>query len=92
MAEKFDEFSKHLARKQTRRGALKFMGAGLVSAFVATVFSRSVDADRARKSFLPLIFNSAGISTDLLHNREPQFNSTRNLRRRSFSFKFNSTR
>ena len=92
MAGKFDEFSKHLARKQTRRGALKFMGAGLVSAFVATVFSRGVDADRARKSFLPLVFNSAGISLNALHDREPQFNSTRNVRRRSFFFNFNATR
>lgn len=46
MAEKFDEFSKHLAKKQTRRGVLKFLGAGIVGAFVSTVFSREADADR----------------------------------------------
>jgi hypothetical protein len=45
VANKFDEFSKHLAKKQTRRGALKFLGAGLVSAFIATVFTSNKAAD-----------------------------------------------
>jgi hypothetical protein len=67
LSDKFDEFSKHLARKQTRRGALKFLGAGLVSAFLGTVFSRTADADRSGRGFTNFIqFNST----------QPNFNQT----------------
>lgn len=48
MSRKFDEFSKHLATKQTRRGALRFLGAGLIGAFVSTIFSREADATHWR--------------------------------------------
>jgi hypothetical protein len=81
MAEKFNEFSKHLARKQTRRGALKFMGAGLVSAFVATVFTRGADADRNGRDFFKYInFNKTNPNfngTFVFNATKPFFNATK---------------
>ncbi|MGE0685846.1 MAG: hypothetical protein AB7P33_03810 [Dehalococcoidia bacterium] len=44
MAEKFDEFSKHLARKHSRRGAFKLFGAGIIGAAAATAFGQSASA------------------------------------------------
>ena len=48
MAEKFDNFSKHLATKQTRRGALKFLGAGIIGATFGALFTREADAGGRR--------------------------------------------
>lgn len=44
MADKFDSFSKHLAARQTRRGALKFLGAGIIGAAFGALFTRETDA------------------------------------------------
>lgn len=46
MADKFDSFSKHLATKQTRRGALKFLGAGIFGAALGALFTNQADAGR----------------------------------------------
>ena len=69
MAEKFDEFSKHLARKRTRRGLLKFFGAGIIGAFTATALPKgNAEAD-------PDIL---GIFRKLLffNGTNPEFNGT----------------
>jgi hypothetical protein len=82
LAEKFDEFSKHLAKKQTRRGVLKFLGAGIVGAFVSTVFSREADADRTAPRFNSTLpeFNSTlpTVNSVLprINNLLPEFNRT----------------
>ena len=94
MSQKFDEFSKHLARKQTRRGALKFMGAGLVSAFVATVFTRGTEADPKGRDFFKSIFwnqtnpkfNSLLVK---LNSSLPAFNSTHPVFNETIAPKFN---
>jgi hypothetical protein len=44
MPDKFDEFSKHLATKHSRRGALGFLGAGVIGAFASALFSRGAAA------------------------------------------------
>ncbi len=44
MAEKFDEFSKHLAKKHSRRGAFKLFGAGIIGAAAATAFGHTANA------------------------------------------------
>lgn len=44
MAEKFDEFSKHLAKKHSRRGAFKLFGAGIIGAAAATAFGHNANA------------------------------------------------
>ena len=48
MADKFDSFSKHLATRQTRRGALKFLGAGVIGAALTAVFARDTNAGSRR--------------------------------------------
>ncbi len=55
MSDKFDAFSKHLAGKQTRRGALKLLGATLVGG-VASVFVAKERAD-AQPVFNGCYFN-----------------------------------
>ena len=55
MAENFDAFSKHLAKKQTRRGALKLLGATLVGG-IASAFVAKERAD-ATPSFNGCFFN-----------------------------------
>ena len=42
VAENFDSFSKHLAGKQTRRGALKLLGATLVGGIASAFVSRQI--------------------------------------------------
>jgi hypothetical protein len=44
MAEKFDEFSKHLAQKHTRRGAMKLFGASVVGAAMAAATAKTAQA------------------------------------------------
>jgi hypothetical protein len=54
MADKFDEFSKHLATtKQTRRGFFRMFGAGIVGAAASAVAVRSADATPAVNNTLP---------------------------------------
>jgi hypothetical protein len=52
MANKFDDFSKELAERHSRRGMLKFLGAGVIGAAVATVAGSKVkDAEAAPRWF-----------------------------------------
>ena len=44
MSEKFDEFSKHLAGKHSRRGAFKLFGAGIIGAAAASIFAETANA------------------------------------------------
>jgi hypothetical protein len=44
MSEKFDEFSKHLAGKHSRRGAFKLFGAGIIGAAAASIFGETATA------------------------------------------------
>jgi hypothetical protein len=49
MAEKFDEFSKHMAQKHSRRGAFKLFGAGIIGAAFAAVTATTASADKKKK-------------------------------------------
>ena len=53
MSEKFDEFSKHLAQKHSRRGAFKLFGASIVGAAMAAVTARTASADKKKFNFKP---------------------------------------
>jgi hypothetical protein len=44
MSEKFDEFSKHLAGKHSRRSAFKLFGAGIIGAAAASIFAETATA------------------------------------------------
>jgi hypothetical protein len=69
MAEKFDEFSKHLAKKHTRRGLLRFFGAGIIGAFTASALPKgNAEADQG----ILHIFNKLLV----FNGTNPQFNST----------------
>lgn len=46
MSEQFDEYSKHLATTHSRRGLLKFLGAGFIGAAASTMLSKQADASR----------------------------------------------
>ncbi len=45
MTEKFDDMSKHMARKYSRRGALRLFGAGMLGATAAAVLPAAASAD-----------------------------------------------
>lgn len=49
MADKFDQFSKHLAARQSRRGIFKILGAGVIGAALSTIFSSEADARGPRR-------------------------------------------
>jgi len=72
MSEKFDEFSKHLVQKHSRRGAFKLFGAGIVGAAVAAVTSSTASADRKRFSYTPKWNSSGGYPS--MNQTLPSFN------------------
>jgi hypothetical protein len=47
MSQNFDEFSKHLAAKQSRRGILKLFAGGVIGTFTGVLISRNKAADAA---------------------------------------------
>ncbi len=59
MANQFDEFSKRLSERHSRRGLLKFFGAGVVGAAFSTIFTRDVDA-RGRQRILDACYGLEG--------------------------------
>lgn len=74
MSEKFDEFSKHLAAKHTRRGAFKLFAAGLVGAAGATFFGKSASATPKFNGGFNGGFNGTFPQLNGTFERFPQFN------------------
>lgn len=64
MGEKFDELSKNLASKHSRRGAFRLLGAAIVgavgAAFTKTASTEAGDRKRQKKSFNASIFVNQG--------------------------------
>lgn len=67
MSEQFDDYSKHLATKHSRRGALKFLGAGFIGVAVSTLFSNRADASTASGE------NSLSQATPHINNSKPPY-------------------
>lgn len=66
MARKFDDFSKHLAKKHSRRSALRFLGAGVIGALTATIFTRQTDARPPE-----IVFNRGGPPAFVFNQTRP---------------------
>ena len=56
MSEKFDEMSKHMARKHSRRGVFRLLGAGALGAAAAAVLPSFASADGTFERRSPLWF------------------------------------
>jgi hypothetical protein len=76
MGERFDEYSKHLATTHSRRGLLKFLGAGFIGAAVSTALPKGTDASMPR--------GGVGVPQAMPHINQtlppygpPQLNATR---------------
>lgn len=77
MSEKFDEMSKQMARKHSRRGALRLLGAGVLGATAAAALPAiaSADGNFARTSRLWFV-NVNGQNFNTLGRIPIRFNVT----------------